>query len=167
MEIAIKNLQSKIPINPKRIKRIILDTLSSEGVKKPASISVCFVNDKKIKELNLRFLKRSGPTDVISFDLSAGTKEIVAEIAVSTDTAIRQSKIYHTTYTYETLLYVIHGLLHILGYDDRSARQRKLMQEKTESILDSSRLGKTFILRARSLPAGRQGEDKSFASLEQ
>ncbi len=134
VEIAIKNLQCKIPINPKRIKRIILDTLLSEGVRKQGSISVCFVNDKKIKELNLRFLKRSGPTDVISFDLSASTNEIAAEIAISTDTAIKQSKIYHTTHTYETLLYLIHGLLHLVGYDDRTGKDRLKMQRRQEYL---------------------------------
>ncbi|MCX5714216.1 MAG: rRNA maturation RNase YbeY [Candidatus Omnitrophica bacterium] len=134
MEIAIKNLQSKIPINPKRIKKAILRTLSSEGIKKPGRISVCFVNDKKIKELNRRYFKKSGPTDVISFDLSEDKNEIVADIAVSTDTAIRQSKIYRTSYSHETLLYVIHGLLHLIGYDDHTQKDRLKMQRKQEFL---------------------------------
>jgi probable rRNA maturation factor len=106
-----------------------------EGVKKSCRINVCFLGDKKIAELNRRFFNKTGATDVISFELSDNQKEILADIAVSAETAVRQSKIYRTSPADETLLYVIHGLLHICGYDDKSLRQRKIMREKAELIL--------------------------------
>ena len=135
MKIIIKNLQKKIPINPKRIKKAALKTLFSEGLKKSGEITICFVNDKEIKELNLFYLGQNKPTDVIAFVILANRKEILADIAISTDTAARNAKIFKTTPLYEIHLYVIHGILHILGYADKTTPQRRIMQGKANHIL--------------------------------
>lgn len=87
-----------------------------------------------IRELNLRYLKHNGPTDCISFDLSEKKGELIAEIAVSTDTAVRQSKAFSTSGSYETLLYVIHGLLHLLGYDDNKTEESAIMSQRQENL---------------------------------
>ena len=134
MEIIIKNLQKKIPINPKRIKKAILKVCSLEG-KKSGEINICFVNDKKIRELNYRYLGKDYPTDVIAFDMSGKAATLQADIAISTDTAVSNAKAFDTTPAYELYLYLVHGLLHLLGYDDRSAKQRKLMEQRANSIL--------------------------------
>jgi len=73
---------------------------------------------------------------VIAFDLSLDKKKILADIAISTDTAIRQAKIFKTSPLYETYLYVVHGVLHIIGYRDATFKQRKLMDEKAHYILE-------------------------------
>lgn len=74
-------------------------------------------------------------TDVIAFDISEGKKAITADIAISTDRALRNAVVYRTSPLYETYLYVIHGVLHILGYDDKTGKERKVMEEKTRKIL--------------------------------
>lgn len=135
MKVIIKNLQEKIPVNPKRIRKTALKVLSLEGIKKPGEISILFVNDRQIKEFNLLYRGRDCPTDVLSFDSSINKKEILADIVVSTETAVRQSRIFKTAPIYEVYLYVIHGVLHLLGYDDKTAKQRNLMQKKAEAIL--------------------------------
>ncbi|MFH0826308.1 MAG: rRNA maturation RNase YbeY [Candidatus Omnitrophota bacterium] len=127
MKVIIKNHQKKIPLHPKRIKQAILKALSSESIKRPGEITVCFVSDLTIRKMNLRFLGKDQPTDVLAFDSG--------EIAVSTDAAIRHAKIFGTSPLYELYLYVVHGLLHILGYQDRTRKQREHMQEKAENIL--------------------------------
>lgn len=89
-----------------------------------------------IKELNLMYLGENSPTDVITFDNAQNKKGILsADIAVSTDTAIRNARIFKTTPLYEIYLYVVHGILHLLGYHDKTTRQKKLMQHKTNHIL--------------------------------
>lgn len=103
-----------------------------EGAKLSGEITVCFVTDKEIKKINSKYLKNRYPTDVISFDISRDKKELLADIVVSTDTAISNAKIYKTTPLYETTLYVIHGLMHVLGYDDRTSRQIAAMRKKEE-----------------------------------
>jgi len=135
VKVIIKNLQEKIPVNPKRIRKTALKVLSLEGIKKPGEISILFVNDRQIKEFNLLYRGRDCPTDVLSFDSSINKKEILADIVVSTETAVRQSRIFKTAPIYEVYLYVIHGVLHLLGYDDKTAKQRNLMQKKAEAIL--------------------------------
>lgn len=75
------------------------------------------------------------PTDCISFQTVDSKRCLIADIAVSTDTAVRQGRLYKTSALYETYLYVVHGVLHALGYDDNTNRKRALMQKKAETIL--------------------------------
>jgi len=140
VKVIIKNLQKKIPISPKKTQEAVLRALSSEGIKKLGEITVCFVNDSQIKELNLLYLARNNPTDVISFNNSASSKELMADIAISTDTACRNARIFKTTPAYELYLYVVHGVLHILGYDDSTAKQKKIMREKEQFLLSKLKL---------------------------
>jgi rRNA maturation RNase YbeY len=81
------------------------------------------------------YLGRYSATDVISFDLSGNKKEFLADIAVSVDTAILNARIYKTSTLCELSRYVIHGILHLAGYDDGTKKQRKIMHEKTNLIL--------------------------------
>ena len=83
------------------------------------------------------YLGSDCPTDVIAFDLSATKNEILADLAISTDTAIRNARIFKTCAAYEVYLYVIHGILHLLGFRDSTERQRKLMEEKATQILSA------------------------------
>ena len=137
MKVIIKNLQKKIPISPKKIREVVLRALSSEGKKIPGEITVCFVNDRQITELNLLYLAENNPTDVIAFNNSGNKREVFADIAVSTDTACRNARIFKTTPLYEVYLYIAHGVLHILGFDDNTPRKRKIMENKAAGILSA------------------------------
>ena len=88
-------------------------------------ISVVLISDRRMAELHRRFLQESGPTDVITFQHG--------EIFVSTETARRQARRFGTSLEHELRLYIVHGLLHLHGFDDttpRSAAQMKRTQEK-------------------------------------
>lgn len=138
MQIIIKNLQKKIPINLKKLKSAVLKVLSCErAFKKSGEITILFLDDKQIKELNLLYLGRDCPTDVIAFDNSTKKKELCADIVVSAETAVRNARIFKTTPLYEIYLYVIHGLLHILGYDDKTIKQRKIMENRAKLYTDN------------------------------
>ena len=117
--ITIKNLQKKIPINQKKVRSVILKTLSEETAKIPVCVTVCFVNDSAIRKLNLKYLEEDTPTDVLAFSATG-------DIVISTDTAMRNCLIYKTTPVYETYLYVVHGLLHLSGYEDKTCKGKKL-----------------------------------------
>jgi probable rRNA maturation factor len=134
VKIIIKNCQKKIPVYPKRIKEIILKVLTQEGRKNPGQLTVCFVNDKKIRELNLKYLRKNAPTDVLSFNLGESRKKapISADIVVSTDTTVKNAKIFKTSVPQELKLYVIHGLLHLLGYADHTPGEKILMRKKED-----------------------------------
>ena len=72
---------------------------------------------------------------MISFDISNDPKKIQAEIAVSADTAIKNAKAFNTAPAYELRLYIIHGLLHTLGYNDRTDKLRSAMNKRSEEYL--------------------------------
>ena len=137
MKVAIKNLQKRISINPKRIIKTVLKILSIEGIRKSGEITVCFVNDRRIKELNLKYLGKNNPTDVIAFDVAEPKRpdKIFADIVISTDRAIDNAGAFHTTPLFELYLYVIHGVLHILGYDDKTKKDKLLMRKKEAHLL--------------------------------
>lgn len=141
MKINIINLQRKIPVKrplTSGIKSTVLKTLFLEGSRKSGEISICLVNDKIIAELNKKYLNHSGPTDVISFKIPQKDQKILqAEIVISTDTVISNSRIYRTDPLIELFFYVSHAVLHVLGYNDNTAKKRKLMLKKQERICQS------------------------------
>lgn len=132
VRITILDLQKKILINPGRIKRIVNNVLKLEKAKSKGELTISFTTDALIQKLNKKYLKKNAPTDVLAFDITTPKekKELIADIVVSTDTALRNAKVFNTTPFYELNLYSIHGLLHLLGYDDHSSKNRKLMRKK-------------------------------------
>jgi len=138
VNITINNLQKKLPIPGKRVKNLALKILKGEGFNKSGHINICFMDNSLIKKLNTRFLKTDRATDVIAFDLNDKRDRafILADIAISTDSAVNNAKGFRTTPTGELLLYVAHGILHILGFNDRTRAQTLLMRKKEESYVD-------------------------------
>jgi len=97
------------------------------------------LDDENIKRLNKRFLGSDFPTDVLAFPYK-GSKEksgsvLWADIAISTDTAIKNSRYFKTSVNQELCLYIIHGILHILGFDDNTASQRQRMEKEQQHWL--------------------------------
>jgi probable rRNA maturation factor len=132
VNIQFFNLQNILPIPAQKLKRLIRKVLSGEQINQPGLINICFVDDRQIKKHNARFLKHDSATDVLAFDLSESKKGgiILADIIISTQTALRQSRAYKTTPEHELTLYVAHGILHILGYKDKTAQDIRLMRKK-------------------------------------
>ena len=101
-------------------------------------MSLVFVTDQKIQSIHKKYLKRNTPTDVITFDLREGRKRkrvMDGEIVISAQTALRQAKEYGTTPFEELVLYAIHGVLHLLGYDDYSPADIKRMRAQESRLM--------------------------------
>ncbi len=91
-------------------------------------VSVVLVSDKRIADIHGRFMNDPTPTDVITFDHG--------EIVISTQTAKRQARQFGTSLAHEVRLYLVHGLLHLCGYDDKTregAAEMKRVQERVVS----------------------------------
>jgi probable rRNA maturation factor len=134
IKVNILNLQKKIPVGElllSKIRTVVRQTILSEAAKGTPEISLCLVDDKKMRQLNRRYFAKNTSTDVIAFN--------TGDIAVSTDTAVINSRVFKTAPLDELLLYVIHGTLHILGYDDKTARGRAVMENKSAKILKNIR----------------------------
>ncbi len=144
MEIIIKDLQVKVPLNPPQIRKITKTILRHEGIDN-AVLSVVFVSYQRIKSLNKKYLARNHATDVLAFDLRDNVpskpksrqrpKILVGDIFISTDAALKNAQMYKTTLAQELSLYIIHGLLHLLGFDDHQVIEIKKIRKKEQEIL--------------------------------
>lgn len=134
--ILIKNLQKKIPIDQAKIKRTVLKIISKEGLPKNSEVNLSFISDARIKRLNSLYHGRDSATDVLAFDLGCRGKQRVCDIYISADTAVRNSRRYSSRPAAELLLYVIHAMLHIAGYDDHKSGDIELMRKKEQVYLN-------------------------------
>jgi len=137
MKLKITNLQRKTTVQKKKIKKKTKQILLLQN-RKDANLSIVFVNDKIIKKLNQKFLHKNKPTDVLAFDLKTkkeSKKTIDGEIIISVETAARNAKIYKTSLNNEALLYLIHGVLHLCGYDDTTNKEKMSMRQREQYIL--------------------------------
>lgn len=136
MKIRINN-QQEAPINLSAIRSLIKYTIKKEGMKgADVEISVLLVNDKGIEELNKQYLGRARPTDVISFRMWEGPfyklhPELLGDVVVNVAQAKREGRNFEK----ELFIYIVHGLLHLLGYIDDTKENTKRMQRRCEEIL--------------------------------
>lgn len=137
MKIEITNRQKIKRINLKGLRKKLIkvgaQNFSSLRGISAKKISILLCDNKFITSLNRRYFKKSCPTDVIAFPLEDNFDPgYLGEIVVSVEEAV---KVADTCWQKEALLYCIHGILHLVGYDDRNKKQRERMEEKQEQIL--------------------------------
>jgi probable rRNA maturation factor len=96
-------------------------------------ISIALVDDLTIHQLNKRYLDHDEPTDVLSFPL--GQKPLAGELVIGHQVAGRQAAEHGQGVEAEIILYIIHGLLHLCGYDDNSDQKAKAMHDRERHYL--------------------------------
>lgn len=135
--MAVESLQKKVPIKLSHIARIARTILEYEGVQE-ASLSIVFVSSPKIRSLNRQYLRRDYVTDVLAFDLRDCNRpgQVSGDIAICVDVALKNAATYQTSCARELVLYVAHGILHLLGFDDHSPRDIRAMRKKEQEILN-------------------------------
>lgn len=101
-----------------------------------AEISVAVVDDEEIHRVNRQFLQHDYPTDVISFDTTESDTVLEGEIVVSVDTARRIAEENGWNGDHELLLYVVHGMLHIVGLDDKAAADIEEMRKAERHFME-------------------------------
>lgn len=122
----------------KKIIELAKVILLKEGIKK-AMISVALLDDKDIHAANKKFLDHDEPTDVITFPLDQAKNKLTGEILIGVGVARRHAKNARHLLEHELTLYLIHGLLHLCGFDDLNPVARKKMRKRERFHL--SRLG--------------------------
>lgn len=126
----------------KIFEEIFKKTITALGLNDNVSVSVIFVSDKKIHQINKEYRNIDRPTDVISFALSdyQGDNDYVAEelgdIFISVDAAKRQAKEYEHSEKREICFLFTHGLLHLNGFDHQTKEEEKEMIKYQKMILD-------------------------------
>ncbi len=135
MKLEIIDLQKFQPIDKNKIKKIIKGILKVE--KKDAELSIVFIDNKTIKQINRAFLGHNYATDVLSFtyDETSFKNNVNGEIVVSVEMASKLSRRYGYEVEGEIVLYLVHGLLHLLGYDDKRKKDAKKMHQRAGELL--------------------------------
>ena len=170
--LLIQNRQRAIPLNT-RLLRVITKSLLTELLKlEDFDLAIEIVRAPKMARLNETFLQHTGSTDVITFDysdnvLAASGRQIESnlpascrqrvhgEIFICIDDAMAQAREFRTSWQSEIARYVIHGILHLVGYDDiRPADRRKMKREENRLL---KKVGRLFPLR-------RLGESSKLAA---
>ncbi|MFC1577272.1 rRNA maturation RNase YbeY [Candidatus Omnitrophota bacterium] len=106
--------------------------------KADSSLEIIFLDDKRIRVLNRKYKRVNRSTDVLSFDLEGrefGADDFSGCIFISSDKAMTNSYRFGTGFGKELLLYIIHGILHLEGYDDGTPKEKTLMTKKEGEIL--------------------------------
>jgi probable rRNA maturation factor len=134
ISVEVANQQSSLGIDPETLRRAIVTVLEGEGVCE-ALVSLAVVDDATIQPLNRRYLQHDYATDVLSFLLDRDGASLEGEVIVSAETAVRQAVQYGWSANEELLLYVVHGALHLIGYDDADAEQQEEMRDKERKYL--------------------------------
>lgn len=139
MEIHIINNQNDFPIDPQAIKSIVSAVAEFESYEFD-EVSIHLVDTEKICYLHKQFFNDPSQTDCISFPIDdqviAGYR-VLGEVFVCPKTALEYSQSHDTTPSYEITLYIIHGLLHLMGYDDIEKEDIQLMRSKENLHLDN------------------------------
>src|SRR3954454_21063154 len=134
-KIAIACPQEIIPIDRAAMRQLVRMVLDGEEIS-DAEISLAFVDNPTIHMLNKRYLDHDEPTDVLSFPLSEpGAKKLAGELVVGVEVAQAQAAERGHAVEAELALYVIHGLLHLCGYDDKSDRAAQDMRGRERHYL--------------------------------
>jgi probable rRNA maturation factor len=137
IRIRIASPQEIVSLNYAQLRSVGQTVLEGEGVKE-AQISLAFVDDATIHGLNKRFLEHDEPTDVLTFPLSKPKAKVLeGEVVIGVEVAKRQATERGHSVDEELALYVIHGLLHLCGYDDKSERGAREMRSRERHWLSA------------------------------
>ncbi len=134
-EITVSNRRKTVRVSSARLRRLV-EFVSAAEERRIDSIDVAIVDADEIESLNRRYLGRDEVTDVLSFDLSeAGSHGLNAQIIVCGDVVVEQGPRHDLSAEDELMLYVIHGLLHLTGWDDAEAGPAERMKTRQEELL--------------------------------
>jgi rRNA maturation RNase YbeY len=139
MPVAVSNEQDRVRVALPRVRAAGERALAALG-RRAAEVHVTLVDDARMARLHARFLGRRTPTDVLAFDLGGpGPAPELGAVIVSAETAARQARRQRVPVALEVELLVVHGLLHLAGYDDRDPAEARRMHGRAREILSASR----------------------------
>ena len=135
-DISVRNLQRKIAVNVAELQNFAVKALRrclQLRKRKPTDLDklhvvlVWLISDRRMAQLHRKFMHQTGPTDVLTFQHG--------EIFISVETAKRHARAFGNSPASELRLYIVHGLLHLHGFDDQTQTGARKMHEMQEEIL--------------------------------
>ncbi len=139
-----KNFKN-IDIHPPKLKKLVKAICNRFKLSK-AIISIAIVDDTQIRKLNKQFLNQDRPTDCLSFNLSDNNTNSAKsfELIINGEMAVRQANLRGHSSEAELALYITHGLLHNLGFDDSTQKKAEKMHNIENEILQQLSYGPIY-----------------------
>ncbi len=136
MKVEVCSRQAAVECPPEEIRRVLRIALRQEEA--DAQLSVALLSGEEIAELNRRFLDREGETDVLAFPYEEADGRVAGEIVVNAQLAARRAAEKSHGPRDELMLYIVHGLLHLLGYGDHGPEERRRMRRREQEALEAA-----------------------------
>jgi len=147
VSVFVSNLQEEVALDSdltEFLLTVIEEVVKGEGYGDEAEVSLAFVNDSYIRDLNLQYRGIDSPTDVLSFPMLEGEplqgegddEVLLGDVVISLQAARRQAEEYGHGFRREVVYLAVHGVLHLLGYDHLKEEERRIMRKKEEEILE-------------------------------
>ena len=133
MALDVSSRQNVLECPPAAVRRVAKAALADSGMR--ADLSVVLVDDAQMAELNERYRGQAGPTDVLAFPYAADGEHVEGEVIVNAERAVAEAASRGHSPEAELMLYVAHGVLHLLGCDDREPAQRRQMRARERAVL--------------------------------
>ena len=135
VSVELSDTQAHLAIDPAWVERIVGAVLDLERIDQ-AMLSVVFTDNASIRVINARYLEHDWPTDVISWpDSTPDDPELAGELIISTEMAVETARLGEYDPLAEVALYLVHGLLHLRGYDDQTEADAALIRRREAEVL--------------------------------
>ena len=129
--ILVADLQAAVRLPVARLKRLARAVIEGEKLR-AGDLSIAFVDRATMRKANRRFLRHDYDTDVLAFPLDP---PLLGEIVISTDFAVKEAEKRGLAALEEVSRYLVHGLLHLAGFDDHSPSKKRIMWARQERYL--------------------------------
>ena len=140
----INDFDNQIKLSNSLIEKIVSNVISSESKYTNIDMTIIICNDEYLRNLKIKYFDMDILTDVITFNLSEDEKDLEAEIYISWERIDDNAKIYSQKINSEVKRVIIHGCLHLVGYDDSTEKEKQDMREKEQEYMDN--INKDIIL---------------------
>ncbi len=122
-------------ISNKKEIRALLKKICKKENKKISFINCVFCSDNRLLEINKKYLNHVSLTDVVTFDFTLNKKNLEGDIYISIDRVKENARKYKETFKTELLRIIIHGLLHLIGFSDKTKEEKNIMTLKENEYL--------------------------------
>ena len=133
----INDFDNEFKLSNNLIKKIIFNIISNESKYSSINMSIIIVNDEYLKTLKIKYFNMDIFTDVITFNLSDNDRDLDAEVYISWERVNDNAKKYRQKINDEMKRVIIHGCLHLVGFNDSTKQEKKYMREKEQEYINS------------------------------
>ncbi len=139
MKIKVFKNRHRLPVTRQEVVALAEGVARAEAPKRNGEVSVIFLRDEEMLPINRQFLNHDYPTDVIAFNLEESPDEpLDGEIYVGFEQARRQAREFGVSFRQELRRLVVHGMLHLLGWEDDTPAKKKKMAEREDDFLSEN-----------------------------